>query len=218
MGMTNVTLDGIEVFLEDNDKYLQINDITGADLSRIWEHISREYADYDKWFCYHNTDAPITFLTGIGAVLKDDCIEMHLTADKLVNSVGSDIINVDTEYFDEFAALHDRNNPEMYWTSERIERDRRRWSIFAAQANNRILGYILLETGNIEFDEIYCVYAFDEAQHEALIAYAAKQSFDCGKREVLYMADENSIGKRTALSVGFTVTGFYRGYKVLRQV
>jgi predicted GNAT family acetyltransferase len=51
-----------------------------------------------------------------------------------------------------------------------------------------------------------------------LITFAAKFAFDSGKKEVLYMADENTITHKAALSIGFVNTGFYKGYEIKNRL
>ena len=215
--MKKIDIDGIEVFVEDNDQYLQINDICDADLSRIWGKIKIDYASYDKWLCYHNTKIPLALLDEIGAVLKDDNIEMRLANNNFNYSEIFGIVRITDENFDEFSVYHNETNPEMYWTSERIRRDLSRWGIFSLQPDTDTAAYILLSMWDSVQSEIYCVEASDRSQCEDLIAYAAKYAFDNSKAEILYMADIDSIGLKAAKAVGFTVTGVYKGYMIKRS-
>lgn len=212
--MKKINIDGIEVVVEDTDRYLQINDICGADLGRIWEQIKTDYRRYDRWFCYHNTEVPNAVLNEIGAVLADDNIEMHMTVGKLCDHITPDAVRLKDEDFNEFAVIHDQLNPEMYWSSERIGRDLSRWGIFILRSDNRIVGYILLSMWNPVQSEIYCIVASDKIQNEILIVSAVKYAFDNNKNDVLYMADKNTIAQKAASTVGFITTGFYKGYRV----
>lgn len=213
-----INIGGVEVLVEDIDHYLQINDICGTDLSRIWEQVKTDYASYDKWICYHNSEIPFVVLDEINAVLEDDCIETRLIYDELNYPEKLDIARIERvteEGFDEFATYHGECNPDMYWTSERIRRDLSRWGIFSLRTINEITGYILLGMRHPVEAEIFCVDAPDSVQYEALIAFAAKFAFDNGRKEVLYMTD-NPVSHGAALSIGFAVTGFYKGYLIRR--
>lgn len=196
---------------------MQVNDISGENLSRIWSQINNRYEQYDKWFCYHNTEVPNAVLNEIGAVLVDDNIEMHMTVGKSFNHITPDAVRLRDEDFNEFAVIHDQLNPEMYWSSERIGRDLSRWGIFILRSDNRIVGYILLSMWSPVQSEIYCIVASDKIQNEVLIASAVKYAFDNNRNDVLYMADKNTIAQKAASTVGFITTGFYRGYKVKRS-
>jgi hypothetical protein len=210
--MMKININGIESFVEDNDRYLQINDIRNADLIRILERLQTDYMGYDIWFCYHNTEPPVETLNKIGAVLEDDNIEMRLTDDNFLPFETFDVVRVTDDNFEEFSAYHNERNPDMYWTSERIERDLSRWGIFTLWTDSKITGYILLSMWDSFQSEIYCVDATDNIRCQVLISSAAKYAFDNGKKELLYMADENTNGHIAAEAVGFTRTGFYKGY------
>jgi hypothetical protein len=211
-----INIDGIMVFVEDSDHYLQIDDICDADFKRIWQHLKNDYVNYDKWFCYHNMECPSEILTGeLGAVLEDDNIETRLTSLDFNKYDDYGIMRVTDENFAEFAVYHDELHPEMYWTSERLKRDLSRWGIFILQVDNKIAGYIILSIRDA-LAEIFCAETSNSIQRETLIAYASKFAFDNGKDEVLFMVDKNSIDYKAALSVGFNVTGFYKGYKISR--
>lgn len=212
-----IIIDDVEVLVEDIDYYLQANDIGGEKFDIIWNHIKDRYEQYDKWFCYHNTEIPSAVLDEIGAVLVDDSIEMRMTVSDSYNLITSDVTRLKDEDFDEFATYHDQLNPEMYWSSERIGRDLSHWGIFILRSNNCIVGYLLLSMWHPNQSEIYCIVASDKLHNEALITAAVKYAFDNKKDEVLYMADKCSIAQKAASSVGFITSGFYKGYIVKRS-
>jgi len=214
--VSKISIDGITAYVEDSENYLQINDICDADLERIWQHLRSDYADYDKWFCYHNMECPSILTCEFGAVIKDDNIETKLTSLDYYKYDANCVVRVTDENFAEFAVHHDELQPEMYWTSERLKRDLLRWGIFILRAGNKTVGYIILSMGDAIQAEIFCVKTLSKIQYEMLIAYASKFAFDNGKDEVLFMVDKNSIAHKAALSVGFNVTGFYKGYKISR--
>ena len=214
--MRSVVIDGVKVLVEETDNYIQINDVCGTDLSRIWERIKTDYKMYDKWICYHNTEVPLAELNDIGSVLEDNSIELRMDIVKFITFETPGIDQVTEVNYDEFAAYHDMSNPDMYWTSERIRRDLSRWVIYTTRQNNRISGYVLMSLLDPIQAEIYCINASDSDQSDLLMTCAVRYASESGKKEVLFMADENEIGYEAALSIGFTVTGYYRGYVVKR--
>ena len=214
--MAKKIINEIEVIVSDIDQYLQINDINGSDLIKIWGQIKTDYTFYKKWICYHNNnEIPFALLDEIGAVLEDDCTETRLTADNFIYSEVFGVVRVTEEKFDEFAAYHDKCNPDML-KSKQIGRDLSRWGIFCLQFDNKITDYILMFMGNPSQAEIFCVEATDSVKCKELITFAAKYAFDSEKKEILYMADENTISHKAAMSVGFANTGFYKGYMIKR--
>ncbi|MCL2416234.1 MAG: hypothetical protein FWD01_05395, partial [Defluviitaleaceae bacterium] len=147
--MSKKIINDIEIFVSDIDNYLQINDIGGSDLIKIWEKIKTDYADYDKWICYHNySDIPFDLLDEIGAVILDDCIETHLTADNFAYSEVDGVVRITEENFDEFAARHMKCNPESGAQPARIKRDFSKWAVFAFLSDNQIADYIIIYIGN----------------------------------------------------------------------
>ena len=211
--MANKIIDGIEIIVSDIARYLQLNDISGSDLTKIWGQIKTDYALYEKWICYHNyPEIPFALLDEMGTVLENDCIEMRLTADNFNYTKVWGVIRITEENFDMFAAYHNKRNPENGAKSEHIKRNFSNWAIFALLTDNKITDYIVLAIGNPIQAEIYCVEASDGVKCKELIISAAKYAFDQGKKEVLYMADENTIEHKEAISVGFINTGFYKGY------
>jgi len=207
--------DGIEVIVSDVDRYLQINDVSGMDLAEICEQIKSDYSSYEKWICYHNyADIPFELLEEMGTVIEDNSIEMRLTANDFINFGASDVVQITMEELDDFAAYHNKCNPDNGANSERIKRNFSNWGIFALFADNKISDYVIIAMGNPNQAEIFCVESSDKNKCEKLISFATKHAFDSGKREVLFMADENTIAYKVALSGGFCVTGFYKGYRI----
>ena len=144
----------------------------------------------------------------------DDSVEMRLTHKYFQVSDMSHIVQITEIDFDIFAALHDKRNSEMYWTSERIWQDLTRWGIFGLWSEGQIAGYILIAMWNPVQAEIFYIETIELTQGEALITAASAFAFEKGKNEVLYMADENTIGYKAALTIGYRVTGYYQGYEV----
>jgi len=208
-----IVIQGIDIYVEDRDYYLQINDISDTDLRMIWEKIKTKYPSYEKWFCFRNVDVPVALMDELGAVLEDDCIQTRLFPDKLCYKSTSDIEQVTNDTFNEFAAVHDACVSDMYWTGERLGRDISKWGIFCLRYNERITDYLIMSMRDPLEAEIFCIEASNNDKCRELIACAAKFAFANGKNNVLYMADDKEK-QEVALSVGFAVTGFYKGFAI----
>ena len=217
--MPEKIIDGITIIVSDIDQYLQINDISGSDLIKIWGQIETDYALYEKWICYHHYhEIPFVLLDEMGAVLEDDCVEMRLTIDNFKDANVLGVVRITEENFDMFAAYHNKRNPESGAKSELIKRNFSNWVIFALLTDNKITDYIVTAVGNPVQAEIYCIEAADGIKCRELIISAAQYAFNQGKKEVLYMADGNTVGHQEAMVIGFIKTGFYKGYKIKRPV
>ena len=209
--MNKVTIAGVDILVDSEEKYLQINDVYDLRES-LWNQIAERYAGFDAVFCYHSTTAPEEFLASIGAVMVDDCVEMRLHNDETLVTASPDIYLVDDTSFDAFAALHDKRNPDMYWTSVRIRSDLARWGIVTSQIDGQITGYAMVAMWDPFAAEIFCIEASDVEHSLSLIIAAARYAFEAGKPEVLYMADKGAKQQTVAQLAGFCTTGFYQGY------
>ena len=209
--MTSKMIGDVEIFVDDAEKYLQINDIDAPDLRRVWGFLDdEEFGGYERFLCFHNTDPPADVLEEVGAVLVDDNLEMRLTPENFVPASVTNVHRLADEDFGAFANLHDKLNPDMYWNGERIAKDLTRWAIFAVQRCGGIVAYAMLALWN---REIYKVEAESADQYADLITTVAKHAFSDGALEVLYTVDKADPYAEVAEAVGFAVTGFYKGYK-----
>ena len=168
-------------------------------------------------FCYHNTAAPEVFLRGAGAELTDDCIEIRLSRADYIKPAGYDtyVVRIDDANFSEVATMHDKRNPGAYWTSERVRSSIADWAVFAVLNGKEAAGYIMVQMRDHAQAEIYFAEAADAGQSTALLASAVEHAFLAGKAEVLFMAERSSTQHDTAISVGFRITGYYRGFKAI---
>ena len=80
--MVSESINGIEVLVEPNEKYIQVNDTNESGLRGAWPQIKEHFKGHQAMFCYHNMQAPETFLKKIGAGLLDDALEMRLPSNK----------------------------------------------------------------------------------------------------------------------------------------
>jgi len=209
--MENVRIAGVEVLVNDNERYLQVNDV--CVLNEIfWQAIKTRYQSYEIHFCYHTTDVPIAFLKEINAKLVDDCVEMRLSIGEVVAPDVNGIQQVTDANFNEFACLHEKCNTNIFWTSERVKSDLSRWGLFIAKCDNLVNGYIMIALWDSALAEIFCLEASTVDQGEALISSAVNKAINAGKTEVLYMVDKDSIYKESAELAGFKETGIYQGF------
>ena len=207
-----IKINDIEALVIDSDKYVQINDISDTDLRKIWGQLCADYVNYEKWFCFRNVDTPPVLTEELGAVLVDDCIQMRLYADRLNYSNAHKIEPIEEEDFTQFAAFHDKRNPGIHWAGAQLLRDLPKWGVFCIHHNGCITDYVLISMWDAAVSEIYCVETADYVKCKNLMSFAAKYAFENGKNEVLYNADDD-LKRDAALSVGFVVTGFYKGYR-----
>ena len=199
------------IIFDEDEKHLQINDFcaeTPEDCRAFWRELRDKYAGYDVDFCYHNCDVPIDFMEEIGAVMLESCVEMRVAQENFSPVFGDEMTPVTDENFAVFAAVHDKTNPGMYWTSERIARDLDRWRIYTREDS-----YVMISLWD-DIAEIFALEAADSEEGAALLSAAAEFAFGAGKTGVLFMVDDGAeIQCEAARIVGFAACGRYTAYR-----
>ena len=213
----NIMFNGINVFLEEAERYVQINDIKGGELLRIWDEFKVKYAGFECNLCFHNMEPPYDALDKIGATLLEDCIGMELTPDNFKPFRQVEVILMDKKDFTGFAKLHDQL-PDMYWTSRRIwDRFDDMWRISVYKEKDEIIGYSLINISmrNRNEGEIYAVEAPTPQVRKALLTAAAEEAFKVGKEYILRMVERGSDTEyEESEAIGFCEVSYYRGFEI----
>jgi hypothetical protein len=212
--MPFINISGVRALIEPEDRLIQLDDVTETEVPEVWRQIKKEYPGFTVDFCFHNTVAPIDFLREIKAEVLEDCIELRLAPGDMKDIQVKKTVPVDEENFEQFALFHDKvKDPEMFWNSEKIRKNRAEWGISALYDSGEIKGYAMIRSGW----EIYCVTADNieakVALTAAMVSVAEKKAFPAGK-EVLFMVDRDDYPTLDAASqLGFRRAGFYIGYR-----
>ena len=205
----------MKIIVDENDKHIQINDLYVENLESFlsfWRDLQNKYAGYEIDFCYHNCEVPIEFMHDIGMTLLESCVETRLVQ-KNFAPVYMDCIEptlVTLENFAAFSILHDKTNPEMFWTSEKISKDLSRWRIYMYGDS-----YAMMSLWG-DVSEIFALETLNsnESVGAVLLSEACKFAFETGKTGVLIMIDDDSpVQVKTAKSVGFIECGKYAAYR-----
>lgn len=217
--MKVVEINGIKIFVEEAENYIQINDIQEKDLAEIWEPLKKRYPGFEVTLCIRDMPAPKGTLDSIGAEILEDCIAMKVTPQGYRPYGCGEVTLLEEADFAKFAALHDKVNPapDMYWTSRRIQDKRDIWRIFAIKKGDEITGYgmLMVKLRDETMGEIFCVEADNHAHRAALFSAMAGCAFGAGRSVVLRMVERgNTHEHEAALAVGFLEAGFYIGYQV----
>ncbi|MCL2676998.1 MAG: hypothetical protein FWF14_03920 [Streptococcaceae bacterium] len=218
--MKVIDIDGVEVFIEQTEKYIQINDIQGDELIRLWKSLKEQYPGYTVNLCFHDMLEPIEVLTTIGAEVLEDCITMQVIPHEYVPYYDAEITALEKTDFSEFAMLHDTVNPApyMYWTSSRIWDKWDKWRIFVIRTNGKITGYtlLLIALRDNSKGEIFCIEAESKTQREALLSVAVRCAFENDKEVVIRVVDRDNLCEmEEVVAVGFREIGFYIGYSII---
>ena len=237
----------MEINIRESEKYIQIDDLTVADLERsaqFWQDIKSEYAGFQIDFCYKNTEPAVDFLHEAGAVLIESSIETRLKLEGYLSAgrpaedhpterrpaerrpaeggsliegrlpegqapgLGNDIIKVTETELKEFVGLHDRCNPDMFWTGDRIARDLGKWCIYMLGDN-----YVLMSLW-ADAADVYALEVSDVNTGIALLSAAVEYAQSIGKNEVVMFVDEDAVIEIEAVrALGFAECGRFKGYR-----
>ncbi|MCL2188794.1 MAG: hypothetical protein FWC16_07370 [Defluviitaleaceae bacterium] len=220
--MPKIKINNHEIFVDEGERFFQINDISGEALTTLWPTLVTRYEGFDVNLCFRDMPAPEEALARIGATVLEDCVRFIVTpqtftpcknpADIIIEPLS---LENDAD-FNAFAALHDAL-PDMFWTSQRVREKWDIWRVFILREGEKITGYALLRLYQDETSETYAVEARTQAHRTALFSTAAQCAFDNGKTNVIEMVErDNIIEERDALhAVGFAESGYYKGYEAL---
>ena len=213
--MKAITFAGLEIHIDEAEKYLQIDNSSESALRAAWPLISSNYPGYEIFFVYNSNEAPAGLMNEIGAKQVGNCHEMRLQRKDIPFSLPPNIVEVTEENYDVFAAYHNENMPPHFgWTSKKIKQDMSRWSIFMSQADGQVNGYILTRVRSPDYADIYNIECEDLTTGKLLMTAAVSHAFELGKPEIQFMADVNSPEEEIASALGFEVKGFYLEYKI----
>lgn len=214
----------ISLFVKKSDKYLQGRILAKKNFNLVAtqfiEYIRDNYSGYeiDLGYPFENEEA-IDFLERSNARLMDSCITMELKKEDFIKlSNYDDVITLDKSNYSEYSAFHDKHNPNMYWTSERIFRNIDIWSIYIIIEREKIVGSIFIKSkGNNP--EVFGISVGEEYKNKGLELKLLSQSIDNmfiqGKKEILYFVEEDAIEEIEAtLKIGFKQVDTYRCYKM----
>jgi hypothetical protein len=215
----------MKVIHEPNENYVEVKDCEFKNKEAFHEFYNgllEQYPGCTIDFVFVEVNAPEELMNEIGAEKIDSCIEMRLTAEAFTQATESEALAAENgpsyppsgiepvvpATFASFAEAHDRKNPDMYWTSERIKADLSRWRIYRADDD-----YILLGIWDTTA-EIYALEAKNAAVMASLLRQACLFAFRENKTGVLWMVDEDKPEEvRMGERMGFVRTGRYSCYR-----
>lgn len=184
------------------------------------DYLKVNYSGYEIDFGYplENKDA-INFLEGINAQPMDSSITMSLKKDDFVRTSNySEVVPLGSDYYSEYAIFHDKHNPNIYWTSERIFEKLDIWNIYIIRKEEKIVGSTFIKIKE-NVVEVFGVSIDKEYKHQGLELKLLSESIsDILKQwneDILYFIDDNEIDELNAtLNIGFKQIDTYRSYKL----
>lgn len=184
------------------------------------DYIKTRYVGFDLYIGYPiENQVAISYLENIQGELLDACVTMKLQkADFTHITPRHEVVPLPSERYEEYALLHDTQNPNMYWNSTRIFNRLDLWNIYVIMDQHNIVGSLLIKEVGID-PEIFAL-SIDEAyQGQGLeLDLLSASMADCISEtieHVLFFVDEDDLAQIEAtLKVGFKQIDTYRCYKV----
>lgn len=179
----------------------------------LLDHVMKLFPNYEVFFeiMDSNTAVP-AILTPFDPYLSDDCTVMLFKDGNLPNlkSIQLHIEALNDANRDLFCRYHDTVNPDIFWSSERILRDPKRWFIFLIRDGQEIVGAMTLKRNQRYQTEVI---TFD-ANYE--------QAYEFLNRCVRYLTEEGiesitfNVDSQNPVAVGAAVAnGFKESFRTL---
>ena len=202
----------METTIIEAEKYLLLRECVAENAEEyraFWRELQGKYAGWQVDFVYRDCEAPVSFLAEIGAVMLESSLMTELTADAFIPAGKANAVLVTEKNFADFALLHGRANPDMYWSGERIAKRLGDWRIYM-----RGNVYVMMSLWG-EAAEIFALVASNAKEGASLLSVAAAYAFEIGKAKVDYFIEGSApVELEAARMVGFKACGksvMYRG-------
>ena len=202
----------IQFFYIEQDRYLQtngflINNDTEQALTEFLEYAHAHFAGYDLYFGFpkRNFDA-ISFLQKTGCRLIEESYHDTFVFDgSAIKLENAGMVKVTESNFSEFRKIH-QDDPDTYWSTERIFSTLDEWLIYLLYRENIAIGYICARDGEI-FSLGYRDNIFDKKTYKALVSVILSDLKAAGYKHMTFFNDEES--QPAALDLGFSCVGEY---------
>jgi len=204
-----------EIAIIEKEKYVLVKEFFAENIEgyrTFWQDLCEKCPGWEIDFVYRNCEPPAEFLESIGVKLIDSAIIMELTKENFrhrkVSADEIDTVPITADNYSIFALIHDKANPEMFWTSERIAEKPDRWRIYMNGSS-----YVMMSLWGDE-SEIFALEVQNADEGAALLSTAVKFAFEIGKHKVLYfVSDDVPMLLASAQQVGFATCGTCATYQ-----
>jgi len=204
----------MEININREEEYVFIDGLTAEEASGVWARLLRECPNFEVDFAFNvGAKVPKEFLAKIGASLLEESVKMQLLPENLAEQPTADFVKIDEDNFEDFAAHHDKQSPEMYWNSDRIWETLPKWEIFAVYESTNISDYIMFSVPNAT---VFAMDGKNTANKKALLHLAAKKFFVISQSPIFFYAEKSVPDEQEiAGQMGFTPISNYCVYRII---
>jgi len=165
----------------------------------FYEYLKSHYGgyQYDAAYPEENKNA-IEFMKSIGAKTVSSEYELRLRKSNFQEQhKAAHIASLDKKYYDSFIKLHNKYNPEVYWTGEKLLRALDKFDIFIALENNEVMGSVVTSHLSRKVEEIYFIEVEEAGRNRgygtALLNKALKHALNNnGTEELVVMVEKDN--------------------------
>ncbi|MCL2574173.1 MAG: hypothetical protein FWE34_06465 [Defluviitaleaceae bacterium] len=209
-----IFVDGVEVNVTNEEKYIFVKGLTANTTEGVWGFITQNYSGYEVDFSFNNVDAPpIDFFIKIGARLLEESTQLTLLSENFLEQpMPEGIIKITNANFEDFAQIHDAEQTDMYWTGDRLRQDLENWEIYAIYENSKISDYIVFSPPR---ESIFAAYGKNPENKVALLSAVANTSFTKSDAPIYFYTESHELAEQeAALKLGFEQAGQLVVYQV----
>lgn len=190
--------------VEPEEKYLEA--VGGVFAHKDYQSVAREFYEYlkrnyggyqfDAAYPEENKHA-IDFMKSIGAKVLAFEYELRLHKNNFKEQLqAAYITEIDEKHYNSFTKIHNRLNPDVYWTGERLLNTLNKFDIFIAAENNEVAGAVVTSHFSKKVEEIYFIEVEEASRNHgyvtALLNKALKHAFENGTDELIVMTDKEN--------------------------
>lgn len=212
------------LFVDKENEYLQtIGGIYYKDdfeyvLNKFIEYLEENFKSYDMIIGYTSKDKNILKVLEQKGEIFEKAEFFKLYKNNLkIKDIREDIRLLTTDDLEDFSDIHDKINPDMYWTSERLKKNLDNWRIFVYREMGKIKSYIMSQVYTDLTGEIFNITNvgfLDRSIIEDLVYIVCKDMFDIGVTDIVSSCDMESYEKDLYYKLGFERTNDYIGYNI----
>lgn len=195
----------LALLVEPDDRYIEA--IGGVFAEYNYEATAKEFYKYLKTrYCGYQFDAAypeeniqaIDFMKSIGARLLGYDFEFKLHKSEYKAFPETDnIVRLNSKFYKSFIEIHDKFNPDVYWTGEKLINALDKFNVFIALENDEVIGSVVISNLSNKTEEIYFIEVEESKQNHgygtALMNKAIQNAFRNGTDEIMVMAEKDNL-------------------------
>ncbi|MBT9133467.1 MAG: hypothetical protein DDT38_00188 [Firmicutes bacterium] len=189
----------LALFVDPEGKYLQAIGGVFAELDfvsvsdELFTYIQSSFTGYRMHAAYpKENEQAIGFMQSVGAKLEDYDYEFCLSQSGSIEKAVYGIEELSEAYYEAFVALHNAENPDAFWTGEKLLQALDIFKIYVAIDKQDISGFIVTSLAARADNEIYFWSGQDPTIKERLLTASIADTFSSGSEDLIIMVGKDN--------------------------